>query len=87
MESIADEEYYRDFVLAVTSDPSGRHIVNIAPTPPTFRSYTILNRRGDTIFSHRDREAALQMARAHIDYLLDYAAEYGPRRRDRLATL
>jgi hypothetical protein len=74
MESIADEEYYRDFVLAVTADRSGRHIVNIAPTPPTLWSYTILNRRGHTVFSHRDRDAALRMAKAHIDYLLDHAA-------------
>jgi hypothetical protein len=58
MESIADEEYYRDFALAVTSDPSGRHIVkvNITPNPPTFLSYTILNHRGHRV-SHRDGEA------------------------------
>ena len=69
----SDEVVYRDFVLAVFTDPSGCHIVKIAPTPPTFRAYITLNRLGQTVFSRPDRTAALQMAKLHIDDLLDRA--------------
>ena len=67
----SDEVVYRDFVLSVFTDPSGCHIVKIAPTPPTFRAFITLNRLGQTAFSHPDRTAALQMAKLHIDDLLD----------------
>jgi hypothetical protein len=69
----ADEVVYRDFVLSVFTDPPGCHIVKIAPTPPTFRAFITLNRLGQTVFSHPDRTAALQMAKLHIDDLLDRA--------------
>ena len=55
------------------TDPSGCHIVKIAPTPPTFRAFITLNRLGQTVFSHLDQTAALEMAKLHIDGLLDRA--------------
>jgi len=69
----ADEVVYRDFVLSVSTDASGCHIVKIAPTPPTFRAFMTLNRRGQTVFSQLNQTAALDMAKLHIDDLLDRA--------------
>ena len=61
------EVVYRDFVLSVFTDPSGSHIVKIAPTPPTFRAFITLNRLGQTVFSRLERTAALQrLVRAYL---------------------